>query len=364
MTSALRAPFPYRRNSLNLFRLVLAALVLYAHAFYLAGMDGNPSFNGEHLGGWAVSGFFVISGFLITRSRFRTSAGSYLVHRIARIFPAFLACLVVTAFVFAPVALVMSQGDLDGFLSTAPTPLQYVWGNIALYVKQYSIGATLTGIPYPDAWNGSLWTLYFEFFCYSITWVLGFLAIYRRSVVAVGIVWVLGVLLRVITGAGIMGGLDDDFAQMARLFPFFAGGALIYMVVDRWGLDRRVGIACIPIAGALMVFVPTVGGQLAAPALAYALLFLSTVIPQPGWIARNDVSYGFYIYAWPVQQLTVVAGALSLGFPAYLAITALITFGLAWLSWVLVERPIMMRVRSSGERPGDIQPVAAPSALA
>lgn len=355
-------PFPYRRNSLNLFRLILAALVLLTHSFFFAGRPENPGFNGENIGGWAVAGFFVLSGFLITRSRFRTSAGSYIVHRIARIFPAYLICIVITAFAFAPLALVLKQGDLSGFFSTPVTPFQYVWGNATLYVHEYSIGATLSDIPYPDAWNGSIWTLFFEFFCYMITWVLGAFAIYRRSVVLVGLVWAGSVAVRALTGFGVTAGLDADFVQLSRLFPFFAAGALIYMIINRHGMSMVAGIICLPIAASLMVTVPVIGGQLAAPFLAYGLLFLSTVIPQPGWVARNDVSYGFYIYAWPIQQLTVVAGGLGLGFIGYLGVTVVLTFIAALASWTLVERPIMTRARGRDGLPGDIQPRAdAPS---
>ena len=76
MTAALRGtPYPFRKNSLNLFRLILAALVLFAHSWYIAGRGSGPSIQGENLGGWAVAGFFVLSGFLITRSRLRTSPG-------------------------------------------------------------------------------------------------------------------------------------------------------------------------------------------------------------------------------------------------------------------------------------------------
>lgn len=349
------APFPYRRNSLNLFRLILAALVLYAHAYYIAGVEGSPGFNGENLGGWAVAGFFVLSGFLITRSRFRTSAGAYLLHRVARIFPAFLVCLVLTAFVFAPIALILQQGGLAGFLSTPVTPFQYVWGNITLYVHQYTIGVTLADVPYPGVWNGSLWTLYFEFLCYIVTWVLGAFAIYRRSIVAVALIWAATVAVRAVTVLWTTAGLDGDFVQFVRLFSFFAGGALAYMVINRWGLSRTLGLAGIPVAALLMVFVPVIGGQLAGPILAYALLTLATLIPQPRWIASNDVSYGFYIYAWPVQQLVFVAGGMAFGFPAYIGITVVVTFALAWASWVFVERPAMARVRPRSQRAGDIQ---------
>ncbi|WP_309103239.1 acyltransferase [Microbacterium sp.] len=333
-----RSEFPYRKNSLNLFRLLLAFLVLLAHGYYIVGRSDSPGFNGENLGGWAVIGFFVISGFLITRSRFRTDAGTFLVHRIARIMPAFVVCLLVTAFGFGPVAQLITHGSLAGYLTTGPTPLEYIWGNFFLHIDHYQIGSSLSDVPYPNAWNGSLWTLYFEFLCYLTVWLLGGLGIYRRSVVFVGALWVVSVLVRAAMAWGITGGLDEDFGLFARLLPYFLGGSLIYLVVHRWGLVPMIGILSIPVATALMVFVPVVGGPLAAPLIGYALLYLSTIVAQPPWVARNDVSYGFYIYAWPVQQLVVILGGAALGMPLYVAITTVGTFALGWLSWMFVER--------------------------
>ncbi|MBS1906029.1 MAG: acyltransferase [Actinobacteria bacterium] len=339
--------YPYRRNSLNLFRLVLAFLVLVAHGYYIVGRHDSPGFNGENLGGWAVIGFFVISGFLITRSRFRTDPGTFLVHRIGRIMPAFIVCLLLTAAVFAPVALWVTQGSLSGYLHDGPTPLQYVWSNFFLHIDTYQIGRSLSTVPYPNAWNGSLWTLYFEFLCYLAVWLLGGLAIYRRSVTAVAVVWAASVAVRGANLIGLTGGLDGDFELLARLAPYFLGGSLIYLIIDRWGLRRVLGIASIPIAALLMVFVPGLGGPLSAPFLGYALLFLSTVVPQPAWVARNDVSYGFYIYAWPVQQLVVVFGGAGLNIALYTVICAMITFGFAAASWFGVERHFMRLARNA-----------------
>lgn len=337
--------FPYRQNSLNLFRLVLAFLVLFAHGFYIVGRSDSPSFNGENLGGWAVIGFFVISGFLITRSRFRSDAGSFLVHRIARIMPAFVVCLLVTAFVFGPFAQLTTHGTLDGYLTTAPTPLEYIWGNFFLHIDHYQIGSSLSAAAYPDAWNGSLWTLYFEFLCYLTVWVLGGLAVYRRSLVLVAALWAASVIVRAAYALGVTGGLDADFGLFTRLLPYFLGGSLIYLVVQRWGIVPLIGLVSIVAAGVLMVFVPVVGGPLAAPLMGYALLYLSTLIPQPDWVARNDVSYGFYIYAWPVQQLVAILGGAKFGMAVYLGITTVVTFALGWLSWMLVERHFIRLVR-------------------
>lgn len=337
--------YPFRTNSLNLFRLILAFLVLVAHAFFTAGYGWSPGFNGENLGGWAVIGFFVISGFLITRSRLRTTAGAFLVHRIARIMPAFLVCLVVTAFVFGPIAQIATHGTLTGYLTTGPTPLQYTWGNLFLHVSQYGIGESLSTVPYANTWNGSLWTLYFEFVCYLTVWVLGALALFRRSVLLIALLWAGSVLVRAVNAAGVSGGLDGDFELLARLLPYFLGGSLIYLTVQRWGFVPLVGIVSIPLAAVLMVFVPIAGGPLAAPFLGYALLYLATVIPQPGWIARNDISYGFYIYAWPMQQLVLIFGGARFGIVVYILLTSVVTSMLATASWFLVERPVMRRAR-------------------
>jgi peptidoglycan/LPS O-acetylase OafA/YrhL len=100
-----------------------------------------------------------------------------------------------------------------------------------------------------------------------------------------------------------------------------------------------------------MVFVPIAGGPIAAPLIGYALLYLSTVIPQPAWIARNDVSYGFYIYAWPVQQLVVILGGAAFGMGVYLAITTVVTFLLGWASWMFVERHFIRLARGAKKPP-------------
>lgn len=355
--AALRGmPYPYHRNSLNMFRLVLAALVLFAHAFYIAGRGEGPHLHGENLGGWAVAGFFVLSGFLITRSRLRTKPGDYLLHRIARIFPGFVVCLVVTAFVFAPVAALIEHGTLAGFLSTPVTPLQYIWGNLTLYIDHYAIGTTLQAVPYPGAWNGSLWTLFYEFCCYVLVWLLGGLAIFRRSPVLAGFAFVASVGVWIAVDLAQRWGLDESFFLLSKLAPFFLGGAFVYFIVERAGINAWVGLGALAVAAALIFLVPRWGGQAAAPFLAYGLLWLSAVVPQPGWIARNDVSYGFYIYAWPVQQLVILVAGAALAFPLYVVITVVLTFCLAWASWVGIERRAMRWVRpvaSSAPPEGD-----------
>ncbi|WP_191089344.1 acyltransferase family protein [Microbacterium radiodurans] len=348
MTASRWRPYPYRDNSLNLFRLVLAALVLVAHSYYIYGAGEGPHLHGENLGGWAVAGFFVLSGFLITRSRIRTEAGPYLLHRIARIFPAFIVCLLVIAFICGPIAMLLERGSLSGYFSTPTTPFQYVWSNVTLYIDSYTIGSTLDSVPYAGVWNGSLWTLFYEFACYIIVWVLGGLALFRRNAILVGGVFILSLAAWILLPALERFGLDQSFGLLAKLAPFFFGGALVYFLIDRQGLNTTLALVGLAASTLLIAFVPRWGGQAAAPFLAYGLLWLSAVVPQPRWIARNDVSYGFYIYAWPVQQLVILSGGAALGLPLYMIAAGAFTLLLAWASWVAVERPAMLRVRPRG----------------
>lgn len=339
-------PFPSRRNSMNMFRLIFAAMVLFAHSWYTAGQGTGPGFNGENLGGWAVAGFFVLSGFLITGSRMSHGAGEFLIHRVARIFPAFLVCLAITAFLFAPIALYMQHKSLSGFFSTPSTPLNYLWSNAGLHMNNYGIGHTLDTVPYKDAWDGSLWTLYYEFLCYLIIWVFGGLLVFRKSVIPVAVMWALSVVNYAALGfVARHFGLDEDYQLLSRLLPFFLGGAISYFVIRRWGLSHAFGLTCLVAAAICICFVPSFGGQLSGPFLAYALIWLSTLIPQPAFIARNDISYGFYIYAWPMQQLVAVFGGLALGMWFYWLTTAVLTTAFATASWFLIERPALRLVK-------------------
>ncbi|RYV51383.1 acyltransferase family protein [Pengzhenrongella frigida] len=337
-----------RRNSLNLIRLVLASLVLVAHAYYISGQGVGPHIDGENLGGWAVFGFFAVSGYLITGSRWSGSLGTYLVHRIARIFPAFLVCLVVMTVVFAPIGYLHLHGTLDGFLTAGPTtPLNFIFSNSMLRVSSYEIAGTPGEVPYPGAWNGSLWTLYYEFLCYLIVGGLAVFGWVRRSPWGIGIAFVLSVVAHA-TWARIAGPLlggNGDAQLLLKLLPLFLGGALVQLLRRtlplRWaGAALSVGA----VLGAIWLF-DGWGAQLTAPFIAYLLLWVASVVPCPRLIQRHDISYGVYIYAFPVQQLLILTGVHTLGLAAYDVVALACVVPLATASWLLVERPVMRRAR-------------------
>lgn len=338
-------------NSLNLIRFVLATAVLVAHSYPLTGRsDQAPPVD---VGLWAVAGFFAVSGYLITASRQRTGFAYYLLLRIGRIFPAFLVVLVVTAAVFGPIAQLVNHGTLSGYLTTAPSPTSYVYLNMFLEIGTFAIGDTLSSVPYPDVWNGSLWTLYFEFLCYLIVGVILIWRQARTSVWPIALAFLVSAALNLRPDLVVLAGGSESARLLVSLLPYFLGGALIRLLQPHIGFHWIPGV--LSLAGMLLgiQFGPEWLPQLLAPLYAYGLLWLSTVVPQPRWVARNDVSYGVYIYAFPVQQMLALFGLAALNVHLYSAIALVITFAFATASWFWIERPALRRTRIATGRPAD-----------
>ena len=85
-----------RKNNFGFLRLLFATMVVVSHSPEL--LDGNRSreiltrlFGTMSFGEVGVHGFFIISGYLITKSFVESrSTGSYLTKRFLRIFPGYL----------------------------------------------------------------------------------------------------------------------------------------------------------------------------------------------------------------------------------------------------------------------------------
>lgn len=342
-----------RNNSLNLVRLVLAASVLFAHGYYIAGAGVGPHVDGENLGGWAVFGFFALSGYLITGSRWNNTLGVYLVHRIARIFPAFLVCLVVMVAAFGPIGYVHVHGSLAGYLTTPTQPLNFVFMNSLLRVNAYDIAGTPGNVPYPGAWNGSLWTLYYEFLCYVIVGILALVGWVRRHPASLALAWAASVGLHAgwPHGVGALLGGNGDAVLLFKLLPLFLGGALVQALRHRLPLHWLGAAASVAAVLGAVWALDGWGAQLTAPFIAYLLLWVGSVVPAPAVVLRHDVSYGVYIYAFPVQQLLVLTGIHQVNLFLYDVVALACTVPLAVASWLLVERPAMRRARRAHGAP-------------
>jgi peptidoglycan/LPS O-acetylase OafA/YrhL len=104
---------------------------------------------------------------------------------------------------------------------------------------------------------------------------------------------------------------------------------------------------------------------LGAIPLAYAIIVSGALIHNKRLRLKTDLSYGVYIYAFPIQQLLIIGGLASLNPVVFAIIAAIATLPLAVLSWFLVEKPALSLKsrfkRKSAATAGDHQPVSIDS---
>lgn len=324
-----------RDNGLNLVRLVLAGMVVVGHSWVIGGFGADGFMLGMR--NWAVYGFFAISGYLIAGSRLRLSWAPFIMRRAARILPGYWACLFVTAFGAAPlIALARNQAfDVGAAVS-------FVRGNWGLWVTQQTIGATVKEAPVDWTLNGSLWTLPHEALAYIIVGLLLGLAMVRERLIVSSILMFAAVASAhaVLVSAG-----APDLSLLPTalsLGGFFTAGVLAHAVGDRVLVSWRFVAAASTLV--LMFGVVANSIELLALPLTYMLLWCGAVLPVH-WGAKNDYSYGVYIYAFPVQQLLFAGGMSRFGPWAFSLVSLLLVGPLALLSWWLVERPVLRLVR-------------------
>ena len=318
-----------------------------------------------------VDGFFAISGFLITWSWFRhPRLREFFVARGLRILPGFWVCLAVIAFVIAPISVAVQGGSARGLLQSFE-PIRYLVSNSAVLMAKIDVGGTPRGVPFAGQWNGSLWTLTFELLCYIAVAALGVASLLSRRWILPGL-FILALWWSVSLGPtsgvfdkpqGAGHAVDPAAAALfmeqsaARFAVMFLAGALLYQFRSKipaaWSLVAG-GVLIVLVASLLPNY-----RMVGAIPLAYAII-VSGALMRHDWLdLRTDLSYGVYIYAWPMQQLLVICGLAFLNPFVFAIVATIATLPLAALSWFVVEKP-SLALKSRLLRKKGIPPAEGP----
>jgi peptidoglycan/LPS O-acetylase OafA/YrhL len=338
---------------------VAAVSVMFSHAFLIA--DGTQKHewliratgNQSILGLCGVFVFFAISGFLVTQSWEHTrSLQRYAAKRALRIYPGLAVCILVLIFGLGPAVTSLPLGQYLGAYGT----YDFLVGNLLLHTDHNSLpGVWFTGQAIGNVVDGPLWSLPVEVAMYAMVATLGLMRAIRLPVLAV------------LLGIGIVCLSYDttryyDFiGSVGWMLGFFVVGMMLYRLRDRrwllrWpiALSALIGLAVsVPLGVFLQVF-PIFGGVL------IIYIALHPAVPVVPAARFGDLSYGLYIYGWPVEQIMLYlrpdTGPVAL-FLLALAITA----GVAFLSWHLVEkRALRWKPRASAQPALAAAPVATP----
>lgn len=330
MTPTIQSAFATSRNNFNLIRLIAAWLVIYSHSWAITGSAGADLVGmltlQKSAGALAVDVFFLISGFLVAASFQRNSLRAFLLARALRIYPALMVCVMLTVCILGPLLTTASD-----YWDDAKT-WRYLWANASLWRAEFWLPSVFGTLP-RTAVNGSLWTLPIEgrlYIALMFAGLTGMLAP-RRYLPA----WTLA-MAAAGAFAYLRAPLPEHLSYLIWVTAFFITGTL------GWVYRERIYLSLWPLAALLVSAAAlrgTAGFSLAYFALiAYGTLYVG-LVPRLPVIEKHDLSYGLYLYGWPMQQLALLAGAATV-LTNTLAATALALLCAA-LSWFLIEQPAL-----------------------
>jgi peptidoglycan/LPS O-acetylase OafA/YrhL len=131
------------------------------------------------------------------------------------------------------------------------------------------------------------------------------------------------------------------------LLGLFVSGGALYVI--RSSVVLRFDVAAVLLALWLAAFTTPFATPAGMVALPYLIACFAYRTPRGlcRLVAKGDVSYGVYLYAFPITQALVATfGRLP---PVFLAlIAAPLVWLVAVLSWKLVEQPMLHRRRRTG----------------
>lgn len=339
-----------RDNNIQLLRVAAAAAVMLFHSYAFTGhMGDDPLFRATGTTNFSVIGvecFFVLSGFLVTRSWLsRPGLVAFATARALRIYPAL--------FVAVALSIVLAGASSDvpwpAFL-TSPVTIDYAWRNALAWEVRFALPGAFPNNPYPGAVNGSLWTLPVEL----------------RLYIAVAIAGMAGLLARADRCAAALAALVALFAWKPEWLPLQPNNAGVRDLALLFGLGALAYVARARVPLSLTAFAVGVALFVANPwglgrglwftlTIAYGVLVLA-YHPRIQWRGYNrvgDYSYGLYVYAFPIQQ-TIIARVPGLTSVELFAVSFAVTLALAAISWHALERPMLAlksRFRERGVLP-------------
>jgi peptidoglycan/LPS O-acetylase OafA/YrhL len=339
------------QDNFDAIRLIAALVVLYGHSFPLTG-SVLPTIFGNEVASIAVKVFFVISGYLVIESWRRDPVvGRYLLRRILRIFPGLVTNILLCTFLLGPI---VSNLPLGEYLRSPLVP-RYL-ENMILRPASLLPGVFHT-VPYPDAVNGSLWTLPVEFAMYLICPLIVLRGKGQKNRTLIGCVLMCAVSLYLvrIEPYKVSGNHGKAILDALNVIPYFLLGAAWRIVAPQSVFNLQAALLAI----SALTLIPGDGVtyELALYlVLPYAILSLSIAKPALlGWTSRfGDLSYGVYIYAFPVQQTVALYFHTSRQPHFNSLLSTLPTLLLAAASWHFIEKRFISLKPRGSSVPGEV----------
>lgn len=350
-----------RQNSFNAIRLFAALCVFVSHQFSFLGRN-EPALGplGISLASTGLYIFFALSGYLIAQSLFRNSdVLRFTSARFLRIYP-------------AAVANTLFCVGLGAVITVQPASVYWrskeVWqylihnGSIVLPPTQFSLPGVLETATWPVV-NGSIWTLKYELVCYTVLLLLFLACRFRREILRPLIAVCLGVavvcyIARITyypNPTGLSFFADYNWFNFIRFIMTFFAGAFLALATKSES-RTRYAYALFLLSACLIVFGPTPefarGGVILLLVLLVVEVGKRSVFYSSFYQERvGDLSYGTFLYAYPIQNVLVTRYYNGSNALLISAVCLALTLICAFVSWRLIERPTLSLKDRSARNP-------------
>lgn len=322
-------------SGFDYLRIFLALAILTWHSIWLSGennLNGRiASGDFQFIHNCLVPCFFALSGFLVSGSLLRNTIPQFITLRIIRIVPALAVEVLICAII------------LGGIFTSFPLRQYFSHPEFRAYFLNIvgDIHYTLPGVfehsPAGPKINIQLWTIPFELWCYVALVFLSILGLIKRRVIFLSLVVSASFL---ITLFGVLGAnvYEHDDPGKAVVLCFLVG-VCIYLYRDRIPYSNFIG--ALSIVG-LVVSCDIYHAQyLMSFPIAYAIVWIGLM--RPPAIPFGDLSYGVYLFHIPVERVVMTLLPHIKTWYVLTSISAPVTLVIAWLSWNLVEYPILSK---------------------
>lgn len=328
----------HRCNNFDFLRHAAAFMVICGHSTVLVG-EPHQLILRMPVSTLGVVIFFSLSGYLVTQSWQRdTRLVPFFFKRSLRIFPALFICILLAACVLGPLLTRLSFSDYIGNEHF----LEYFY-NLGLNPR-YALPGVFENNTYPNAVNGSLWTLPVEFFCYIL---IGGLALGHKQLrsgvmmMIVAVVCLISFYFHTVYAGSQIVIWGTDVKSAFIMIPFFLVGSLCFTLQGK--IPLRMDVAVLLVCTLFILEELGLGRLLLVSCwfvLPYSILaFGQASTPIIRRCARfGDLSYGVYLYAFPVQQTLIYESRNSISSGVLTIYTTLIAVVLAFMSWHLIEK--------------------------
>lgn len=301
-------------NSFNLLRLICCFIVIFEHTVLITEIN-VPILN---LRGVAVNIFFILSGFWVTYSYFKSNMlKDYIVKRFIKIFPQYWFVIFCSAFFL----FFFSNLNMSEYFFT-PVFFKYIFANLTtLNFLQNSLPGVFEGGGHEGAVNGSLWTIKIEIGFYIILPFFFYLwkkmknESTKRGVLI--LFYILSVLYKtfipyVIEKSSLPTALNN---QLPAFISYFISGIVFIIYWEK--LKSKLNLLVLPCLCLYICFslmnVPFLSELIMPITLSIIIMWIGFKIKFAQNISINiDYSYGMYLVHYPIIMCLLECGVFEL----------------------------------------------------